>query len=280
MEIKLDPEKLKSCKLFVATPMYGGMCTGSYARSMIDLSIMTAQYGIGMRVYYMFNESLIQRARNYCADEFLRSDATHLLFLDADIDFKPIDVIAMIALSLDNEEYNILGGPYPKKTISWEKVKIAVDKGFADEDPNILSNYVGDFVFNAVKDGPLRIDIPQEVLELGTGFMLIQRTAFQLFRDKFPEYEYTPDHARSENFSGHRRIHAYFHCEIDSKTNRYLSEDYFFCQKVREAGGKIWLCPWIKLNHTGTYIFGGSLEALASVGVSATVNPEHVKKPK
>jgi hypothetical protein len=279
MEIKLDPEKLKNTKVFVATPMYGGMCCGSYTRSMIDLTITLQQYGVPMSVYYMFNESLIQRARNYCADEFLRSDCTHLLFIDADIDFKPIDVVAMLALSQDNDQYHILGAPYPKKTISWEKVKIAVDKGFADEDPNTLSEYVGDFVFNLAHGGPMRIDIPQEVLELGTGFMLIKRETFTLFKDKYKDtYQYTPDHARSKNFSGGRQIDAYFHCEIDEKTNRYLSEDYFFTQRVREAGGKTWLCPWIKLNHTGTYIFGGSLEAIARIGVSATIDPQHIKK--
>jgi hypothetical protein len=57
-------------------------------------------------------------------------------------------------------------------------------------------------------------------------------------------------------------------------SKRYLSEDYFFCQNVNRMGGKIWMCPWMKLSHTGSYVFGGSLADLASIGVSATADGE------
>ena len=82
MEIKIELEKLRQYKLFVATPMYGGQCAGMYNKSMCDLTTMCVKYGIEMRAYYLFNESLITRARNYCVDEFLRSDSTHMLFID------------------------------------------------------------------------------------------------------------------------------------------------------------------------------------------------------
>ena len=49
-----------------------------------------------------------------------------------------------MALQAQNEDYDIIGGAYPKKTISWEKIKLAVDKGVADDDPTVLDRYVGD----------------------------------------------------------------------------------------------------------------------------------------
>ena len=107
MEIKIEIEKLRARKLMVCTPMYGGACAGMFARSIADLSAICAQNGIPLQMYFLFNESLITRARNYCVDEFMRSDAQHLMFIDSDIGFNPHDVIAMMALQAQEEEkYN------------------------------------------------------------------------------------------------------------------------------------------------------------------------------
>ena len=275
MEIKIDIEKLKERGLFVATPMYGGMCAGMFAKSCADLSTICTQYGIPLQFYFLFNESLITRARNYCADEFVRSKAQHLMFIDSDIGFNPQDVIALMALQAQEEDtYDIIGGPYPKKCISWEKIKLAVDKGIADKDPNVLDKFVGDYVFNP-KGGQqsIKIDEPVEVLEIGTGFMMVTKKAMQKFADKYPQYLYRPDHVRTEHFDGSRKIMMYFQAEVDPKSERYLSEDYWFCQKAQEAEIRTWFCPWMKLQHVGSYIFGGSLADLAAIGASATADP-------
>ena len=281
MEIQIPIEELRKRKLFIATPMYGGQCAGMFTKSVSDLSALCAQYGIPLQMYFLFNESLITRARNYCCDEFMRSEAEHMMFIDSDIGFNPHDVIAMMALQAQEEEkYEIIGGPYPKKCISWEKIKQAVDKGVADKDPNVLERFVGDFVFNP-KGGQqtIRIDEPVEVLEIGTGFMMVSKRAMNKFLDKYKDlYMYKPDHVRTEHFDGSRKIMQYFQAEIDPKSERYLSEDYWFCQKAQAIELKTWFCPWMKLQHVGTYIFGGSLADLASIGVAATADPKALKK--
>ena len=71
MDIKIEVEELRKKKIFVATPMYGGQCSGMYTRSCIDLSNMGHKYGLDIKFFYIFNESLITRARNYLVDEFL-----------------------------------------------------------------------------------------------------------------------------------------------------------------------------------------------------------------
>ena len=124
MQISVPIETLRQRKLFLATPMYGGSCAGMYAKSVADLSAMCAANGIELRSYFLFNESLIPRARNYCVDEFMRSGFTHFIFLDADIGFDPRDVLAMLALMSDDSEYDVMAAPYPKKCISWEKIKL------------------------------------------------------------------------------------------------------------------------------------------------------------
>ena len=273
VEIKIPIEELRKRKIFLATPMYGGQCTGMYTRSVADLAALCTHYGIKLQMYFLFNESLITRARNYCADEFMRSDATHLMFIDSDIGFNPNDVIALLALQDEQSPYDVITGPYPKKCIAWEKVKRAVDQGAADENPNALENFVGDYVFNPKSDQiSIPLNEPVEVMEAGTGFMMIRRETFIKYAEAFPELSYKPDHVRTEHFDGTREIHAYFDCIIHKVSRRYLSEDYMFCYNVQEMGGKVWMCPWIQLQHVGTYVFGGSLAALASVGASATAD--------
>jgi hypothetical protein len=284
MELEVKVEDLRKRKIFVATPMYGGNCHGMYTKSTADLAKMCAHYQIDIRFFYLFNESLITRARNYCVDEFLRSDYTHLMFIDSDIGFDPNDVLSMLAM-MDTEDPNndkhVMCGPYPKKTIAWEKIKQAVDKGFADENPNNLEKYVGDFVFNpAHGQSEVRLDEPVKVLEGGTGFMMIDKHAFKKFDEAYPEYSYLPDHIRTKHFDGTREIMMYFQALIDEKSKRYLSEDYMFCQWMQKIGVDTWMCPWMKLLHTGSYTFGGSLTDLASIQASATADPSKISRMK
>jgi len=278
VEIQINKEELRKRKILVATPMYGGQCAGIYTKSVSDLAALAKTHGVQVGFYYLFNESLITRARNYLVDEFMRSDYTHLMFIDSDIGFDPTDVLALAAIAEPGTDKDIVCGPYPKKAIAWEKIKRAVDKGFADENPQQLERYVGDYVFNPVNGGnDIRIDKPAEVLEGGTGFMMIQRNTLEKYAEAYPEFMYRPDHIRTEHFDGSREIMAYFDCVIDPETKRYLSEDYMFCQWARKAGLKVWMCPWMKMTHMGSYMFSGSLADLAQVGASATVGKDFLE---
>jgi hypothetical protein len=284
-QIQIDADELKKFKLFVGTPMFGGMCTGTFTKSTADLTAICTAYSIPLSLYFLFNESLITRARNYIADEFMRSDATHLMWIDADITFNPRDILALMVLTDRNPNYDIIGAAYPKKCIAWEKVVQAVNKGLAEPPkgtPNDLEKYVGDFVFNpAAGQQTININEPAEVREIGTGFMMVPRRTMDKFHDAyFERYKYRPDHIRTAAFDGSRYIMQYFQAEVDPATERYLSEDYWFSQKAHEIGLKTWLCPWMKLQHTGTYIFSGSLADLAAAGANPTADPEEVNKSK
>jgi len=280
MELKITAEHLRQYKIFLGAPMYGGQCAGLFCKATNDLSTLCAQYGIELRVYYLFNESLVQRARNYVVDEFLRSDCTHLMFVDADIGFRPNDVLSLLGIqTMHPDQYEVMTGPYPKKTISWEKVKTAVELGKADENPFDLNFYTGDYVFNPVKgQKSFRIDEPVEVSEAGTGFMMIPRETLTKYAEAYPELKYKPDHTRSESFDGSHEITAFFDCEIDPDSRRYLSEDYFFCRNARKIGIKIHMCPWMELQHVGNYIFRGSMGAIAAIGASPTASKESNSK--
>ena len=267
MEIQVKVEDLKKNKLFVATPMYGGMAHGLYLKSCLDLQGIMSRYGVDVKFSFLFNESLITRARNYLVDEFLRSDCTHLLFLDSDIHYNPQDVVALLALDKD-----VIGGPYPKKSINWNNIAYAA-RNHPDLEPRELETLVGEYVFNVVKGtSQFSVTEPLEVLEIGTGFMLVKREVFDKMAVEYPNIRYKPDHVGQAHFDGSRYIHAYFDTVIDTKdsitgggSERYLSEDYMFCQMWRKMGGDIFLCPWMKTQHIGTYAFSGNMPKVAEL---------------
>jgi hypothetical protein len=72
----------------------------------------------------------------------------------------------------------------------------------------------------------------------------------------------------------------YFQAEICKKSNRYLSEDYFWCQRIIEAGGRVWMCPWMALEHMGSYFYKGSLFQLSQIGASPTADPSKLKNKR
>ena len=61
---------------------------------------------------------------------------------------------------------------------------------------------------------------------------------------------------------------------------RDIYKDYQFCYDLQKINLKTWLCPWMQLQHVGTYVFGGSLLALAQIGAAATADPSQLNKMK
>lgn len=239
-------------KIFISTPMYGGMCSGFYVQSLMNLSRTLQEHQYESVMSFMFNESLITRARNALAHQFLKTDATHMMFIDADIKFEAADVPPMIQADKD-----IICGIYPKKEINWGFVKMALDQGVSVDD---LKYWTGSFVVNLANyEGSVTVPVnqPVEIWNGGTGFMLIKREVFEKLADKVPAY--TNDVLDLSGTMKADVIKEYFATSIEEGTNRLLSEDYHFCSIWRKAGGTIWAAPWARLAHVGTYVFDGKL---------------------
>ena len=246
-------ENIKLVKLFIATPMYGGLCIGGYTEGLLNCVQTFMKNRMQMYYGYMMNESLITRARNTLAYDFLDTDATHLMFIDADITFNPEDIVRMV-----NADKDIICGLYPKKEINWNTVAQAVKSGVEYKD---LPNYTGSFVVNPVGGAAEvkgNLNEPMEIDNGGTGFMLIKRNVFEVLKDKVPTY--TNDMILIVDKNPVKKIiHEYFATSIDEVSNRLLSEDYHFCKISRQAGFKVYAAPWANLSHSGTYNFSGTL---------------------
>ena len=249
MDEKDKKEKITP-KLFVATPMYGGMCHGIYAHSMIKMVNIFTQKNIGFSYAYITNESLITRGRNSLADIFMASNCTHLMFIDSDIGFNPADIVPMTEADKD-----IICGLYPKKEMNWPQIEQAVKNGVP---MNELYKYAGAIVGNPVIGSEV-MNEPKEITNGGTGFMLIHRRVFETLASVVPEYN-SDSFLAADTERKPKVIKEYFATSIDkSAGNRLLSEDYHFCKIAREQGFKIWSAPWAQLTHSGSYNFGGTV---------------------
>lgn len=238
--------------------MYGGLCHGAYLQGMMQICDMFRQLGWSYTLSMMFNESLIPRARNALVAQFLKSDCTHLFFIDADIRFNAAEIGPMVESGKD-----VICGIYPKKEINWPAIRNAINAGVPD---NQLKFYSGSFVVNLVNyEGSVTVPINTavEIWEGGTGFMMIRRNAFEQV-EPHCEWYHNDVHGSA---AIREKITEYFATSIikiiDEKGEEYrrlLSEDYHFCHTWRnKCGGKVYAAPWVTLAHFGTYAFEGQL---------------------
>lgn len=239
-------------KLAILTPMYGGACMANYCVGMVDLGRKLTEAGVPFDFHTLSNESLIQRARNVLLHRALKDTATtHILMVDADIGFEPDDVLRMLALDVD-----FVCGAYSRKQIEWERVRAAVQAGVGDIDAHASSTFVhgldGLVDVNGIRDQRL-----VEIRRAGTGFMLLRRSVFMTLMHSGMVATYRNRQiVLSDELAGRGdRITAFFHCPLDPREDDLISEDYYFCDAWRNTGGKIYLAPWVRLSHFGTWSF-------------------------
>jgi hypothetical protein len=238
-------KELPKPKIFVATPMYGGVCHGDYAMSLVDLAITAQISDIELGIAARYNESLIPRGRNYLVHSFLQTDCTHLVFIDSDIKFNPVDIFTMIKKDVD-----IIGGIYPKKAIEWGQLEQAVKAGVATES---LPYYAGALNFNSINEEEQEVKLTDavEVKDVPTGFMVIKRNVFEQLKPVVEKCVFR----ENEKPYGGETCYVFFDTAVDGE--EYLSEDWYFCRKWQSIGGKVYAAPWCELTHYGTHAYQG-----------------------
>ena len=232
-------------KVMICTPMYNSQCTAQYTISMVNL-MSQIPFVKDLEVVTMFalNESLIHKTRNLLAHSFLKSDCTHLLFIDSDIGFKADEIIKLMQSDAD-----VVCGIYPKKNIKWEFVHDAAVNGVP---PHELMKHGVEYLYI-----PEELDTDDELVEItraGTGMMMISREVFEALSDKVESFKLE---SNLENvFEIEEEINEYFFTSIDPETKIYLHEDFNFCKLWKQHEGKVHAATWVELTHSGTYTFG------------------------
>lgn len=231
----------------IATPMYGGICHNTYLKSLFTLTNMLTQKGYKVNYSEISNESLITRARNTLTELFLRTGNDYLLFIDSDQGFNAAGVVRMI-----EEDVDLIGAAVPMKGINWDRVRMAVKN-----DEKNLSKFTSIYNVNISNEQKEMLKKnPTEKVEvdfMGTGIMLISRNVFQRLKEFTPSYR--SDQAGLSNIAYGETVYDFWRTGIDPESKRLLSEDYNFCNMWKKLGGKIYLAPYVKVVHVGTYWF-------------------------
>lgn len=227
----------------IGTPMYGTQCFAHYMFSMMNFTREATARGLELNFQFTTTESLVTRARTGIANTFLRSDCTHLMFVDADIGFEPNGIFRLLSHQLP-----LVCAGYPAKHIDWAHVADAAQRGVP---PSQLKSYSSAMIYNRLPDQPP--DVPPGLIEVqnaGTGFMLIERTVFEQLSSRVPRYQ----NNQFDN-SGTWAL-EFFSTAI--KNNILLSEDHYFCDLWRVHGGRIFVDPSIHLQHVGIHVYESS----------------------
>ena len=221
--IQVNIDYLKTTRVHICMPCYGGQLTESTFMSYIKWANVARQLGLDWTVETMTNESLISRARNTLTAKFLHTkESTHLMFVDADIGWEPWHLLVML-----NRDVDVIGGLYPMKSLP---VKWCVNG------------------FEGAEEGA---DGLQEVSKTGTGFMLIKRHVFEKLDAHPATKPFINDIGLPVELNPYMK--TYFDTAV--RENRYYSEDWTFCENWRDLGGRVWVDKRVLLKHTGTYVF-------------------------
>ena len=237
--------------IFLATPCYGGLANIAYVTSVLALQRACIERRIGLQVELGGGDALIPRARGIMAGKFLEHTThSHLLFVDADIGFKP-----EAAFRLLDARKDVIGGVYPAKRVHWDKARKAIEAGAKDVPAASLA-YVVRFIPSPTNSVEVDDDGFGPVAYVGTGFMLITRAALQRLTGAHPELR-----AKHGDMTGAAVPEAtmVFDTFIEPETGEYLSEDYAFCRRWRDLGGEIFAEFHTRLTHVGNASYEGSL---------------------
>jgi len=225
---------MNNCKIFVPLICYNRNCHADYMMSILHLVSYFHRSNINAIFYPIFFESLISRGRNAAVAEFLRSDATHILFIDSDIAFESEDVQKLID---SNKE--VICSPYPKKYIKLENA-------------NQKNKEIVDFAV-----GGTLIELDKNIYEIdsvATGFLLIKRQVFEKILMFNKNLTYIND---IDGYGSGKKMWDFFKVGINPRTRTYDSEDWGFCHLWRNIGEKVYARSDIKLTHWGWYGFKG-----------------------
>lgn len=255
---------LNKPKICILTPCFASLCYVNYVNCLLNTMEVFRMYNIPVRIEFCKNDSLVSRARNNLIARAINDpDVTHIIFIDNDIAWSPIDIIKLM---LANKP--LIGGLYPIKKYHWDRLNTDenVVKRWIDKKNN---SFLKDRLDNeiAIQHNMLRYNINYlnnqltiennlcKVKHLATGFMMIQRDLIEKMFKAFPSTKYTDDVGFLQ---GKENDYAYalFDCSVEY--GHYLSEDWTFCERWSKMGGEIFVDVTVNLVHTGIEDYNGS----------------------
>lgn len=235
--VDMKPEDFDGMRLAICTPQPGHVAA-IYLKSMVETSCALTHMRVPFTVFIPTG-AIIDKIRNLGVKEAMSHTAgfTHILFIDSDQGWQVGDLLRLLLKALRTG----------KELLAYASVK---KTEISDWAVNFLGNNGGGEI---VEDGTI------EVEGVGTGFMLIARTAIEKMFQAYPELAVrNPSHENSSVFVHHPNDYALFQTVLD-KSGRYVGEDLTFCHRWRDIGGSVWVDPTGDLQHVGAKVYRGAL---------------------
>ena len=234
----------------VGTPLHSDVCM-DYVISLLELQKECLERKIPVTVNFV-KSSLVTQGRQMIVSKFLKSDCSHLLFIDSDISFN-YRMFEKILLA----DRDIILIPYPIKTFDTKKAKDLMEKR-NELDLSLLGNqYTLTF-----KDAPNHIRIENGIIELTrgpAGFMLIKKEVFTKLIEKYPNFIIKQPTLVNGGIVEDNSLYNFFDTFFKQEDNTYHGEDFYFCKLCTDAGIKIYGLIDEYIIHHGDYGYKGRL---------------------
>ena len=212
-------------KVMVAIPAYTGTIhIGTFRSLFTDVMALQAR-GDDWTVHDECGNALIADARALIVAQFLASDCDTLVFIDSDVSWEAGALLKLVDYPVD-----MVAGIYPQR-----------------KDPiNYCVKWKG--------AGELWADPATGLLEVDgvpAGFMKLSRKQLEAMVEQYPDTEFYVENAPDQ------KAWALF-CDYRIGKHK-MGEDYAFCRRWTDMGGKVWIDPEIKMGHIGNKTFVGHL---------------------
>jgi hypothetical protein len=235
----------------VATPVHSEVSM-HYAESL--LTLQGTGHSLGLVIdFLLLKSSLVTQGRNLCVSNFLnKKEYTHMLFIDSDISFDPSSVFKLLRCNKD-----VISIPYPMKTINWNKVHGRIQD---QKDININDLSKSGFMFPIKVEDQQSITVSKGIMEVThapTGFMLIKKEAILKMVEKYPHLKIKQPTIINGETKDTENLWNFFDTWFEQETNKYYGEDFAFCQKWRDIGGKCYCYVDDFITHVGEYSYEG-----------------------
>lgn len=224
----MNPNPLREAypvkSLYIAIPAYTGQVSVQTAHALLGGVPLLQSAGVDVTTDFLAGCCYLDHVRNLMVERFLKSDATDLLFVDADVGFGP-EALLRIAKA----PRPVVAGVYPKKT--------------PDGSAQWPLDFTGDYLASDA-DGLI------EAAHVATGFLRINRAVFETLEANglAPAYAHQ-DIAKPE-------ARRFFHCDV--RGGLYWGEDFQFCEDWRLLGGSIHIIPDLDFEHAGGKVWRGN----------------------
>ena len=246
-QLKIEPA---SYSIFVATPVHSD-CSIHYTQSLLEFQRYCYEKKIGV-TFQLFKSSLVTQGRNLSVGGFMESKHTHLLFIDSDIDFEAKSIQAMV-----DKDKDVISVPYPMKTFNWDKMFANFKEGKI-KNPIELAMNGNTYPMRLPNEDNFNIENGCiEVSHSPTGCMLIKRSVIEKMIEKYPEMRISQPTIINGKPVEKPFLYNFFDTMFNPVDHTYMGEDFAFCKRWKDIGGKCHAIIDQLITHVGEHQYSG-----------------------